>query len=194
MSPLSAPPVALAGFPTWRLHAARPLYRMHRQARNPWWFSHAGSGRFDLPPPRGTCYVALQPLGTFVEVFREIDRVSEASVAARRVSVLHVPGAVPVADCTARAARGFGVTAAIHSSERYDLTQAWAVALASAGFHGVRYWVSHDPAQRLVGVALFGRAGATGGPVAATEPVGPDLLEAARLQFGIHVLPAPHSG
>lgn len=190
MSPLGEPPEDLAGFPGRRLLPTQPLFRIHRHGRDPWWFSHDGSGRFDLAAPRGTCYLAEDALGAFVEVFRTTAAVPDAEIAARRVSVLHVPETLVVADCTARRARAFGITAAIHASEDYRRTQAWARALAEAGFGGVRYLVSHDPAQRLVGIALFGRAGAAAWPVASMEPIGRQMLLAARRSFGIRVVPA----
>jgi hypothetical protein len=96
-----------------------------------------------------------------------------------------------LADCMSRLARAFGITAAIHSGEDYDRTQAWAAAFAPAGFDGVRYLVSHDPAQGYVGVALFGPAGAADWPVASTAPIDHELIREARWQFGIRVLRTP---
>lgn len=191
MSPLRRPPDQLSGFPRYRLRSSRPLYRIHRRDRGPWWFSNDASGRFDLHPPSGTCYLAEDPLGSFVEVFRDAPLVAEADVDKRAVSTLFVPQDAVLADCTASRALAFGVTAVIHSTEQYERTQKWAAAFAAWGFGGVRYLVSHDPGQRLVGVALFGSAGAQAWPVGQTDPIGSDLLAAARERFGIVVLPAP---
>jgi hypothetical protein len=173
------------------LPTSRPLYRIHRRDLGAWWFSHDASGRFDLRSPRGTCYLAEDPLGSFVEVFRDTRIVAERDVDGRVVSTLHVSEDVALADCTKSRARGFGVTAAIHSSEQYTRTQEWARAFADAGFSGIRYLVSHDPAQLLVGVALFGSAGAHDLPVAATRPIESAVVSAARDRFGILVVPAP---
>lgn len=96
-----------------------------------------------------------------------------------------------LADCTARRARAFGVTAALHSSDDYALAQAWAAAFARSGFDGVRYFVSHDPAQRLVGVALFGPEGAPDWPGGRPHAMGEDLIQRAERLFGIRVLPEP---
>ena len=190
MSPLARPPdpAGLATFPKRQLTPATPLFRIHLHDRGPWWFSHSTSGRFDLPSPRGTCYLAEDPLGAFVEIFRTIPAIPDIEVAARRLSTLHVQHPVILADCAARRARAFGITAAIHSGQDYELTQAWAAALAAAGFGGVRYLVSHDPAQRYVGVALFGPAGAAAWPVASTAPIEADLILQARRRFGIRVV------
>ncbi|MGI8415131.1 MAG: RES domain-containing protein [Nakamurella sp.] len=39
----------------------RRLVRAHHLANSPWWFAHDGEGRFDLPAPYGTCYLASHP-------------------------------------------------------------------------------------------------------------------------------------
>lgn len=123
-------------------------------------------------------------------MFRDTRLVAERDVDKRVLSTLHVSEDVALADCTESRARAFGVTAAIHASENYERTQEWARAFAEADLGGVRYLVSHDPAQRLVGVALFGSAGAQDRPVAATGPIESDVIVAARERFGILVLPA----
>jgi RES domain len=124
-------------------------------------------------------------------VFREMGVIPDIELLARRISVIHVPTPVRLADCTSPAAASFGVTAAIHSSEDYVNTQTWAGALAAAGFGGVRYLVSHDPAQRNVGVALFGSAGAGSLPVHSTDLISPRLISAAERIFGYRVIPLP---
>ncbi|MGN6634758.1 MAG: RES domain-containing protein, partial [Oryzihumus sp.] len=55
------PRTRLAGFPAYRLDPRTVLCRAHLAANGPWWFSHDGGGRFDLPAPRGTCYLATDP-------------------------------------------------------------------------------------------------------------------------------------
>jgi RES domain len=191
VSPLGAPPVDLGGFP---VHPAGPdldLYRIHLAARGPWWFSSSGDGRFDLSHGRGTCYLAGQPIGAFLEVFRASTVVPAAEVAVRRLSRLRPPHAVRLADCTVTEARAFGVTAAIHWTLDYELPRLWAEAFAAAGFDGVRYRVSHDPSQRELGIALFGPEGARELPVGATDEIGGELLEEARRRFGLVVAPIP---
>lgn len=191
MSPLGRPAADLAGLPRYDLRAAQPLYRIHRHGRRPWWFSSDGSGRFDLAPPHGTCYLADDPLGGFVEVFRDVPVVAESDVDRRACSILRAPKGIALADCTDSRARSFRITAAIHSSEDYARTRQWAAAFANAGFGGVRYFLSHDPAQRLVGIALFGPGGEQEWPVRATGPIDPRVFTEARSRFGIIVVPAP---
>lgn len=193
MSPLGHPPADLSGFPRHQLRTSHVLYEIHPFGRSAWWFSSDGSGRFDVQRPRGTCYLAEDPLGSFVEVLRDVGTVDQADVVARRLSSLSVPMNMVLADCTSARARSFGVTAAIHSTEDYAKTHRWARAFATAGFAGIRYLVSHDPSQRLVGVALFGDAGERAWLHEET-PIPPDLILAARDRFGIIVLPAPSAG
>jgi hypothetical protein len=170
----------------------RTLWRIHLEEKGPWWFCRDLECRFDLQAPKGTCYVAEEPLGSFVEVFTDVSLVAEEDIERRRLSALHVPGTLRLADCTDEASRGFGCTGEIHTTIDYDLTQRWAQALAASGFDGIRYYVRHDPAQRRVGLALFGDAGEVRHwPDPTTDNIGEDLqLDAAR-RFGIHVLPRP---
>ena len=192
MSPLGPPRADLAGFPAFDLGRGSTLYRVHRSDVAPWWFSSDGTGRFDLlDTPRGTCYLAVTPVGAFIEVFRVATLIPEAEVDARVLSSLAPPKATRLADCTVSAARKFGITGAIHTQPDYALPQAWAAAFAAAGFGGIRYRLSHDPAQRELGVALFGKAGERKARARRTEPVPADVVEEARRRFGLVVAPTP---
>ncbi len=193
MSPLRHPPADLKGFPYRTLTIAHTLARIHRRAHGPWFYSAEGSGRFDLTDGSGlgTCYLAERPLGAFVEVFQDTVLVDEADVLRRKLSLLSVPREVKLANCTSGRARRFGVTGGLHSTQDYDLTQRWAVALKDAGFGGVRYLVSHDPAQQLVAVALFGPAGEQTHPVGESRDIDAKLIGLAEQRFGIRVRPAP---
>jgi hypothetical protein len=157
--------------------------------RGPWYFSSDGSGRFDLAAGsgRGTCYVARDPVGCFLEVFRFANPIPEIEIEARRISQLELPE-MRLADCTSSLARGFGLTAEIHSSPDYAMTQAWAAAFAAAGFEGIQYLLRHDPGQSHLGVAFFGPAGPQALPVAATDPIGPEVVAEARRKFGLQVI------
>jgi RES domain len=179
------------GFPEIRLSGV-PLYRIHRAGRSPWWFSSDGTGRFDLPAAsgRGTCYLAAEPIGCFVEVFRAWIVVPEVEVAGRRIARLDLP-AVRLADCCSARCRKFGLTGEVHSTPDYARTQAWAAALAGAGFDGVHYLLRHDPSQRLAGVALFGPAGAPSWPFTPGDPIALAAIEEAERRFGLRVMPAP---
>jgi hypothetical protein len=190
--PLALPPDDLGRFPTYRLEARRRLYRVHRADNAPVWFSSDGSGRFDLTGDRGTLYLAVSELGALIEVFRSGTLVAEAEVAARRLSTIAFDSAVGIADAAIGRARAYGITAEIHSSPDYELTQAWARGLASAGFAGIRYRLRHDPAQREIGIALFGASGEDRSIRAeATDVIAEALTRRLARRFGITVTPTP---
>lgn len=119
-------------------------------------------GRFDLPPPRGTCYLALDAVGALLELVgpqASDGAVSETFLANRRLRRVALPRLHRLADLTARRASGRGVTAEIHTIVPYALPQAWAKTLARGGADGVRYQLRHDPSFKGVGVGLFGKVG-----------------------------------
>ena len=157
---LGLPPAPddLVGFPVWHVHGGTTLFRVTTSGYGPWWFSSDGAGRFDLVPPRGTCYLADDELGAVLEVLGPVAVVSAAW--AKRFSIwqLGLPDQCSAADTTVRAARGFGVTAELATMTPYDLPQLWAAAFAAAGYQGVRYRVRHDPGGSRA-LALFGAAG-----------------------------------
>jgi hypothetical protein len=188
---LGFPPPDLRGFPRQTLHANVALFRIHRDRRGPWWFSSNGSGRFDLDPPGGTCYLSLSALGAFVEVFRTAVFVDAIDTSDRRLSTVYPPRDLLLADCTSSRARMFGVNAAVHSTPDYSVTRAWAAAFHDQGFDGVRYYCSHDPSQREVGIALFGDDGEAGWPFENTSSLGADVLEEVKRRFGINVVLMP---
>jgi hypothetical protein len=182
----------MSGFPIRILNPARKLYRIHRNEKEPWWFCSDLECRFDLAPPTGTCYLAETPLGSFVEVFQDVTLIGEEDIAARGLSELHVPRRMRLADCTSPRARGFGCTGEIHTTTDYELTQRWAARFARERFNGVRYLVRHDPAQRQVGIALFGQTGVARGKVQpSAAPLDQELVAGVAQHFGIHVLPRP---
>ncbi|MCP3958635.1 MAG: RES family NAD+ phosphorylase [bacterium] len=196
MSPLSRPLSRLEGFPSRTLERGSRLYRVHRAAHGPWWFSSDGSGRFDLPDEseRGTCYLAEEQPGCFLEVFRDWTLVPEKEVASRRICEIEVSADTRLADCTASRARELGLTAEIHSTPDYDVTRAWAEAFFRVGFAGIRYFLRHDPGQMLAGVALFGVAGNTESDLAKTRSshrIEREVIDEVGRRFGIRVLPSP---
>lgn len=190
MASLAPPPADLRRFPRRTLRTGVALFRIHPAELGSWWFSCDGTGRFDLPAPSGTCYLSLSPLGAFVEVFRDFSFVAAADVAARTISLLHLEADAVLADCTSPRARGFGMTAAVHTSVDYDTTQHWARALRVHGYDGIRYFCGHDPSQREIGIALFGGPGEASRP-ASTTAIGEEVIAAVERRFRILVIPAP---
>jgi hypothetical protein len=190
---LAGPPEDLSGFPAHHLTPGQALARIHRADRGPGFYSSDGSGRFDLVPPQGTCYLGEEPLASFVEVFQEATVVAETLLNAKVLSLIQVRGDVRLADVTHPRSRRFGVTGEIHTSVDYETTHQWAVTLHRAGFHGFRYLVRHDPSQSLTGVALFGPAGEHEDQflTVKTSAIPTSLVAAAEARFGITILPTP---
>ncbi|HET8601263.1 MAG TPA: RES family NAD+ phosphorylase [Segeticoccus sp.] len=152
------PPEHLAGFPAYRVGAGEELHRAHRRDRGPWWFGNDGGGRFDLPAPRGTCYLASEPLAALRERLG-IVLGGEAFVPASLledavVSRLHVPDERSLADLQDRAASSYGVTRELESMTPYAVPQAWARGFAGAGYQGVRYGPRFSTGE-VSAVALF---------------------------------------
>ena len=107
----------------------------------------------------------------------------------RRLVRIELPRDIELADCTAEQARTWGVTAEIHSTSQYHVTQPWADAFVRSGFDGIHYLLRHDPSQRLTGIVLFGPAASPSGhTLGASEPLGPDVLAEVERRFGIRVL------
>jgi len=167
---LRSPHGSLAGFPSWARRPDRVLYRAHKAATGPWWFSSDGSGRFDLSPPHGTCYLASDPEAAVRERWGEellaLGFVPRGLAEGTHLSELRVPVGGRVADFCAGDAADFGVTREISTTGRYDISQAWAEALGplGIGLHGVRYQPRLSTDSRSWALGLFGAAGTANWP------------------------------
>lgn len=171
-----------------------PLWRIHAADVTPWFFDVGPDGRFNLAES-GTCYLAQEPIGAFVEKFGRLLRpggvIPEPLVDAQRLSKLRPPKA-KVVDLTDPSVLGLiGLTAEVHSTTDYKLTQDWARALQEAGYDGIRYKARHDPRGQLVSIALFGK-GKPPRSAAGTTPIPIDLVHEASTTFAITVLPRRH--
>jgi hypothetical protein len=145
-----------------------------------------------LAKPYGTVYLADSPEAALRErigrVLSSRSRLTKAEVDASRVSELHVPDAVRLADlCSGRAA-DYEITREIHTVTPYAVTQAWAAAFHDAGMGGVRYDARFSTG-RARAYAVFGDAGARSWPDDPTPSTGREVADAA----GIEVVSAPHS-
>lgn len=177
--PLIEPPDgggSLAGWPERRL-AGRSLYRVWRYRAadgsvrdDPWWFASlpapaGGGGRFDLPAPMGTCYLATTPVAAVLEALQaHLTNLPVEELRVRRLARLFASDDVPpAADLTSPAAVGrLGVTAALWAGSDRALTQRWALALRRDGWWAVHAGIQHDPSGTSRGVALFDTGGAHG--------------------------------
>ncbi len=162
------PPAGLEGFPTRAVPEGSTLHRAHLAARGPWWFGHDGGGRFDLPAPRGTCYLASDPVSALRErigpVLGSAGAVPETLVADVVVSALVAPRTWHVGDLQVPGAGSFGVTRELETMVPYAVPQAWARALDSAGHDGVAYGPRFTPGDSSA-VAVFGEEGSRDWPV-----------------------------
>lgn len=196
MSPrgLPAPPDDLPELPGAKL-GTKPLWRIHAADVAPWFFDAGPDGRFNLADS-GTCYLSEEPIGAFVEKFGHLLRpggvIPEPLVDLQRLSRVRPPKA-NVVDLTDPKVLGLaGLTAEIHSTADYDLTQGWALALQEAGYAGIRYRARHDPRGLLTSIALFG-SDKPPRSAAKTTPIPVELIHEASTTFAIAVLPRRHS-
>jgi hypothetical protein len=191
---LPAPPDDLPELPSTKL-GTEALWRIHAADVSPWFFDAGPEGRFNLAD-KGTCYLAEEPIGAFVEKFGRLLRsggvIPEPLVDTQRLSRLRPPR-VSVVDLTDPKVLGLiGLTAEIHATTDYGLTQGWASALREAGYAGIRYKARHDPRGQLVSIALFG-SDKPPRSAAKTTTVPVELIHEASATFAIAVLPRRHS-
>jgi hypothetical protein len=191
---LPAPPNDLPKLPRAKLET-KALWRIHPADVSPWFFDTGPDGRFNLADA-GTCYLAEEPIGAFVEKFGRLLRpggvIPEPLVDNQRLSRLRPPK-VSVVDLTDPKVLGLiGLTAEIHATTDYGLTRSWASALRDAGYAGIRYKARHDPRGELVSIALFGSDNPPRS-AAKTTTIPVDLIHEAAATFAITVLPRRHS-
>ena len=183
-------------FPALVWPARRRLFRIRRRVHGPWWFAADGTARFDPIhiDGLGACYLAEEPLGAFVEVFRTQMLLEESDIETRVLTQVQFGRDLRLANACARGALGYGVTAQLGADGDYNRAQDFASSAARAGFQGVRWWVRHDPGQGLAAIALFGPAGAPTRPRqwprGSTRDIDRRLIGSAAV-FGYRVAPHP---
>ena len=182
------PTSSLVGFPAHPLDTVSDLFRAHTAQWGPWWFGSDGSGRFDLPAPRGTCYTALDAESAvrvrLGPVLGARSQVPESTLVDVVVSRLRLPEPREVADIQSRRAARFGVTRELETMVPYAVPQAWARGFAEAGLEGVKYGPRFTPGE-CSAIALFGSEGT------APWPDDPDPVPAEQVSPDLHVWPAP---
>lgn len=180
-------PGDLTGFPT--VAPPKQLLRVCRSGRGTWWFSSDGSGRFDLHPPEGTCYLATDAFAAIREATR-LGPVSTAWVEDRELRQVSPPNRnARLAATTRQAAGRYGVTTELATVVPYDLSRRWATAFRAEQFDGIRHQLRHDQRARPSGIALFGPAGSAQLDDGNRSALTPSDVEAA----GVTVLAPPDS-
>lgn len=198
-SGLAWPPdsATLATFPTTR-RVPRTLHRISEFVGT-WWFSNLpnGGGRFDLPRPDGTCYLADDLETALGE--KLLRRPKKIVPAERLRELLHsrieLVRPLVVANLTSTRATAYGVNAEVHSTLDYAKPRAWAAGLRRAGARGLRYAARSDPSLESRCLALFGSAGLHSRAPAGmhTQETWLDADRARRLlaERGVMVVPIP---
>lgn len=176
------PPADLTGFPARRLASGATVFRAHLARRSPWWFS-SGGGRFDLPAPRGTCYLASsalvavrERLGPVLAARAVVPAGALDGVVVSRLATARVRDAgderasLRLANVRVAGAADFGVTRELESMTPYDVPVRWAVGFDAAGFDGVWYGPRFSPGAAGA-IAVFGAAGQDDGRALDPAPV-----------------------
>lgn len=192
----------LAGFPRHRVHPDRELYRVHRAAQGPLWYATtvtAGEGgRFDLPRMggAGTCYVAVSPVGAFLEKFGRLRLLTRALLDDHRLTFLATTTPLQLADLTDRTVLGdFGISGDISTGTDYRPSQELAERLWAAGFDGIYYAARHDPSFTERSIAVFGPIENEVGETPKrfhlqTGPIPRELVEHVEREYRLRVLPS----
>ncbi len=165
---LTAPENDLTLFPRYAIDTGTPLFRAASLPRNPWWFGSDGSQRFDLHPPRGTCYVAVDVETAIREKGRRpvlaTNRLDPDFLASFALYELRIRARISVASTVTEAAVIFGASRELSTSTDYRLTCEWAAAVDAAGFDGIRYASRFTSGASANAVAIFATAGEAGWP------------------------------
>lgn len=183
----------LSRFPKRMLKDGVAWFRQHAAAAGPWWFSSNGAGRFDLPAPRGTCYLASSAHAAVQErVGPDLAAhglVPSSLLEGRVVSRLRLPRPVVAANIDAADAIRHGVTRELAVMVPYEIPQKWAAALATAGFDGIIAGLRFTPG-RPVGLSIFGKAGER---TRWARDAKPTLAAAVARQMGLRVVEPPRA-
>lgn len=190
-------PEALSqNFPALDLHPERVLFRIHRAANDPVYFSNSGLGRFDLLgiAGSGTCYLSPSPIGAYLETFGRIGTIAWSDVEQRRLSELTLARALRLGDLTNRTILGrYGITGDLSVGADYSPSQDLARQLYDLGFDGIYYTIRHDPAFIERAVAVFGGSGEQKLFVASTAPIPDAVIGQGARDYALLVLPSPPS-
>ncbi len=214
----SDPPADLRDFPQTVWQAGRRAHRIYRHTdpqtgapRAPLHFASgtgaAHEGRWDLPQPNGSCYLADDAAVCVLEVLApDLAPGGPRRLASetwlrqrRRVEVVATDDVTGHADLDADAAFGYGVAGDLHTTDDRGLTQRWAAELRRHGHVGLRAHARTPPAGSAGTWTLFGPGGAAGVPpqpglvAGAPTTLHDDAALLRRLaDHGVEFLPVPN--
>lgn len=179
------PELPLHGFPIVELTPDSELVRVHGGERDAGWFSCEG-GRFDLPAPRGTCYLGDALDVSLREALGSLARHGGVPVAEARLRAASVLRGISgrFAAVSQPDAASYGVTSELTSMAPYAVPQAWAAAFSAADLDGIRYTARFTPGGANAW-AVFGPSGAH--PLGEVVEVIPGIEACERA--GLRVLP-----
>lgn len=174
--------------------------------RGCWWFSSvtgepAKSGRFDLPPTRGTCYLgvteeiaARERVGTQLKKRAGQESVSSTALVdddGNKVLVTQAPVDVSgLANMPVKAAQRWVNRSLWTGTGIYDISQQWAAAFDAAGFPGLIYEPRFTGGATARALALFGEEMR---PVPAMETGTSRNLDEVLKDAGVRIVSPPES-
>ncbi len=179
--------------PRYNSGVGQVLYRIHRADKSAVYFSRNTSGRFDPPlgsgTEFGTCYLGVDRLTAYVEVFGRTNPISETLIAERALTEVVIFRPLLIADLTDRKLLGeLGAIPEVSVGPDYGDSGRLAAELVENVFDGIRYFARHDPGFRLISVALFSSA-ESALSAEKPSPIPDDLIVEAEREFGLLVLP-----
>jgi hypothetical protein len=162
-------PSDLTGFPDKPFDTDNDLYRAvafdRPIPRGAWWFSSTTKGcdvegRFDLPQPNGTCYLATdvqtavrEKLGKHIT---QASLVPQAMVDGMEVVTLRLPQPSVLANTGNEMAANWGAIRELGASHGdYAKTSRWAEAFRDHGFNGILYESRFTSISHPTAIALF---------------------------------------
>lgn len=199
-----SPPDAaeLVSFPRRTLRKSRPIFRLHHRDLGPFWFSSTdaaddGGNRFDLEPPNGASYWALQAVVAVLETLarRPVQIINTELLDRYALTESTLPhDLTDIANVPVKAARRFGLTAEIHTTADRRSTRAWAQALFTCGFRAIVSLPRHDVTGRHRSLTLWGQSGEHapyGWHWPTTSSAVPEEVTTELELWGIRVVPIP---
>ena len=185
---LRKPPADISGFPTKQVRKGKVLYRAHHKNNSPWWFASDDGGRFNLDPPSGTCYLAIDEETALRERLGRgtIKRgmVSQGFADETVVSQVSVFKGGRVANTCHREATNYGMTREIATYARrgYGLTRHWARRFHAERLRGILYESRFTTITAPNAYALFDSAGPKSWPDDPAPASGADACRRAKLK------------